>query len=152
MVNGEWAMVNGEKTLKGRVFLFTIEACINIFNKSLIMFLKLNHQKLDVYSASREFVHECYRFTMVLPDQEKFGMISQIRRAALSVHLNIAEGASRKSLAERKRYYEIARGSIVEIDAALDIAEGLGYLKNFKTDEKKKKMIHCFKLLTGMIK
>jgi four helix bundle protein len=42
-------------------------------------------------------------------------MISQIRRAALSVHLNIAEGASRKSATERKRYYEVTRGSIVEL-------------------------------------
>ena len=49
-------------------------------------------------------------------------MTSQIRRAALSVHLNIAEGASRRSELERRRYYEISRGSIIEIDAALDMA------------------------------
>jgi four helix bundle protein len=48
-----------------------------------------------------------------LPSDEKFGMISQIRRAAFCVHLNIAEGASRKSENERKRYYEIARGSVI---------------------------------------
>ena len=64
----------------------------------------------------------------LLPD-EKFGMISQIRKAALSVHLNIAEGASRKSNAERKRYYEIA-GGFIEIDAALDIANDLAYFTN----------------------
>ena len=82
------------------------------------MFLKLNHQKLEVYQSSRMFVLECYKLTKILPPEEKFGMISQIRRAALPVHLNIAEGASRKSEVERKRYFEIARGSIVEIDAA----------------------------------
>ena len=82
------------------------------------MFLKLNHQKLEVYQSSRMFVLECYKLTKILPAEEKFGMISQIRRAALPVHLNIAEGASRKSEVERKRYFEIARGSIVEIDAA----------------------------------
>jgi four helix bundle protein len=74
------------------------------------MFLTLNHQRLDVYSHSRSFVLECYRLTKSLPADEKFGMISQIRRAALSVHLNIAEGASRQSVTERKRYYEISRG------------------------------------------
>jgi four helix bundle protein len=58
---------------------------------------------------------------MKFPVEEKFGVTSQIRRAALSVHLNIAEGASRKSEAERKRYYEISRGSVIEIDAALDM-------------------------------
>jgi four helix bundle protein len=94
------------------------------------MFLKLNHQKLEVYQSSKIFVLECYKLTKILPADEKFGMISQIRRAALSVHLNIAEGASGKSATERKRYYEIARGSIVEIDAALDVADELNYPGN----------------------
>ena len=83
------------------------------------MFLTLNHQKLNVYQASKGFVLECYKTSKSLPADEKFGMISQIRRAALSVHLNVAEGCSRKSETERKRYYEIARDSVMEIDAAL---------------------------------
>lgn len=78
-------------------------------------------------------------------------MISQIRRAALSVHLNIAEGASRKSNAERKRYYEIARGSVIEIDAALDVAQDLSYLQNIQTDKLGTLMITYFKMLSGMI-
>ena len=116
------------------------------------MFLKLDHQKLDIYGISRQFVFECYRLTKKLPVEEKFGMITQIRRAALSVHLNIAEGASRKSESERKRYFEIARGSVIEIDAALDIATDLEYLKNIQTENLGKSMINCFKILTGMIK
>src|SRR5438034_7175909 len=115
------------------------------------MFLKLNHQKLDVYSASGSFVLECYKLSKYLPAHEKFGMISQIRRAALSVHLNIAEGASRKSEIERKRFYEISRSSIVEIDAALDIATGLEYLKNYETSKLGEAMVKCFKILTGLI-
>ena len=87
----------------------------------------------------------------VLPTEERFGMITQIRRAALSVHLNIAEGASRKSEAERKRYYEIARGSVIEIDAALDIAGDLQYLKGYKLNQLSETMISCFKILTGLI-
>jgi four helix bundle protein len=79
------------------------------------MFLTLNHQRLDVYMASKKFVLECYKLTKRLPQEEKFGMISQIRRAALSVHLNISEGASRKSEVERKRYYEVARGSVMKL-------------------------------------
>jgi four helix bundle protein len=70
--------------------------------------------------------------TKDLPVEEKFGMITQVRRAALSVHLNFAEGSSRKSDAERKRYYEIATGSVIEIDAALDIANDLHYLSKLK--------------------
>jgi four helix bundle protein len=72
------------------------------------MFLTLNHQKLDIYNVPRLLVIECYRLTKQLPTDEKFGMIAQIRRAALSVHLNIAEGASRKSDLERKRFYEMS--------------------------------------------
>ena len=115
------------------------------------MFLTLNHQKLDLYTFSRKFVLECYKLTKQLPSDEKFGMISQIRRAALSVHLNIAEGASRKSETERKRYYEIARGSIIEIDAALDIANELEYLTNQNLTLIGETMVRCFKMLTGML-
>ncbi len=97
------------------------------------MFLKLNHQKPDIYHFSQTFVLECYKLSKHLSVNEKFEMVSQIRSAALSVHLNIAEGASRKSGVERKRFYEISRSSIVEIDAALDIANGLEYLKNYDT-------------------
>ncbi|MEO8820714.1 MAG: four helix bundle protein [Ginsengibacter sp.] len=115
------------------------------------MFLKLNHQKLDVYTYSKRFVIECYKLTKQLPSDEKFGMISQIRRAGLSVHLNIAEGSPRKSEVERKRYYEISRGSIVEIDAALDIAKELNYLDDFDLNQLQESMIKTFKLLSGLI-
>ena len=115
------------------------------------MFLLLNHQRLDIYETSKLFVHECYKLTNQLPAEERFGMISQIRRAALSVHLNIAEGSSRKSEAERKRYYEIARGSVIEIDAALDIAKELVYLDFEKFEKLGKLMVTCFKMLSGMI-
>lgn len=115
------------------------------------MFLKLNHQKLDLYSVSRLFVLECYKLSKLLPADEKFGMISQIRRAALSVHLNIAEGASRKSEVERKSYYEISRGSIIEIDAAVDIAYDLDYLEKMNLEKLGETMVRCFKMLTAMI-
>jgi four helix bundle protein len=116
------------------------------------MFLQLNHQRLEAFSASKEFVLERYKLSKSLPAEERYGMITQIRRAALSVHLNIAEGCSRKSEAERKRYYEIARGSLIEIDAALDIANALNYLKKIDLSTLGEKMIRCFKLLTGLLK
>lgn len=115
------------------------------------MFLTLNHQKPDIYNFSKTFTLECYKLTKIFPADEKFGMISQIRRAALSVHLNIAEGSSRKSEVERKRYYEIARGSVIEIDAALDIAKEIEYLNNYDLTNLGESMIKCFKLLSGLI-
>lgn len=102
------------------------------------MFLNLNDQKPDLYSASRLLVTECYKLT-------------KVRRAALSVHINIAEGSSRKSEVERKRYYEISRGSIIEIDAAFDIARDLNYLGDIKLETLGEQMIRCFKMLTAMI-
>src|SRR5882757_4694877 len=115
------------------------------------MFLSLNHQKLNIYSFSKEFVLECYKLTKYLPADEKFGMISQIRRAALSVHLNIAEGSSRKSEAERKRFYEIARGSLIEVDAALDIAADLNYCTPESLQSLGFTLVKCFKYLSGLI-
>lgn len=115
------------------------------------MFLTLNHQKLDIYQVSKSFVFECYKLTKSLPPEERYGMTSQIRRAALSVHLNIAEGASRKSEAERKRYYEVARGSVVEIDAALDIAGMLEYLDTINTKELGELLTRCFQMLSKLM-
>jgi four helix bundle protein len=115
------------------------------------MFLTLNHQKLDIYQAPKSFVFECYRMTKILPSEERYGMISQIRRAALSVHLNIAEDASRKSETERKRYYEVARGSIIEIDAALDIASMLKYIHTENLKELGELLSRCVRMLCGMI-
>ena len=115
------------------------------------MFLKLNHQKLDIYKISKSFVSECYKLTKQLPTEEKFGMTTQIRRAALSVHLNISEGASRKSEAERKRFYEIARGSVIEIDAALDIANELNYLTGYNTEELGSYLVRTFQMLSKLI-
>jgi four helix bundle protein len=115
------------------------------------MFFTLNHQKLEAYKHSRNFILECYKLTKELPSDERFGMISQIRRAALYTHGNIAEGASRKTEVERKRYYEISRGSIIEIDAALNIASDLEYLQNINIELPGKNMVSCFRMPTGMI-
>jgi four helix bundle protein len=79
------------------------------------MFLKLNHQKLDIYGVSGQFVLECYKLTSKLPVEEKFGMTTQIRSAALSVHLNIAEGASRKSETERTRYFRFHEDLLLKL-------------------------------------
>lgn len=115
------------------------------------MFLQLAHTKLNVFSASQELALECYRITKKFPEFEKFAMSSQIRRAALSVHLNIAEGCSRKSKADRKRFFEIARGSVIEIDAAIGIAFKLGYATEKELQPLGDQIVKTFKLLSGMI-
>lgn len=81
----------------------------------------------------------------------EFAMVQQIRRAALSVHLNIAEGCSRKSEIERKRFFEVSRGSIIEIDAALDLSEDLSYCKREDLKDLGVSMIRTFSMLSKMI-
>ena len=120
-------------------------------SKPYHMFLQLKHQKLDIFQFSRSFVGECFRITKELPAEERYNLVSQIRRAALSVYLNIAEGASRKSGVERKRFYEVARGSVIEIDAALEVVEDMGYIKKEKMEQLGFLMIKCFKILCGLI-
>ncbi|HEV8271186.1 MAG TPA: four helix bundle protein [Chitinophagaceae bacterium] len=115
------------------------------------MFLELAHTKLDVFKISKEFVLSCYKETRSFPSEDRFAMIQQIRRAALSVHLNVAEGCSRKSAIERKRFYEIARGSVIEIDTAFDIAFNLGYTSKEKLADLGILLIRCFQLVSKMI-
>ena len=92
------------------------------------MFLQLKHESLKIYQAVRELTKEIYKVSIDLPAAERFNMVQQIRRAALSVKLNFAEDCTRRSPAERKRYLEISRGSVVEIDAVLETAVDLEYL------------------------
>ena len=115
------------------------------------MFLQLNHQQLEVFKVSKKFVLECYKLTTFFPQDEWYAMVQQIRRAELSVHLNIAEGCSRKSEIERKRYFEVSRGSIIEIDAALDIASELAYFEKDKIPGLGAFLLDCFKMLSAMI-
>lgn len=115
------------------------------------MFLQLAHTKLDVYKFSQELALECYKITKLFPNEEKFAIVQQIRRAAISVHLNIAEGCSRKSKTERTRYFEIARGSVIEIDAAIGIAYKLSYASLEQFQPLGENIIKSFKLISGLI-
>ena len=115
------------------------------------MFLNLAHTKLEVFSVSRDFVLTCYKETNMFPNDERFALTQQVRRAALSVHLNLAEGSSRASLNERKRFYEISRGSLIEVDTAFDIAEGLGYTSKEKLLYTGELIVKTFKMLSKMI-
>jgi len=115
------------------------------------MFLQLKHTRLDVFKFSQELALERYRLTKLFPDSERFAMISQIRRAALSVHLNIAEGCSRKSVTDRKRFYEIARGPAVEIDVAIGIAFKLSYVTMEQLSNFENLIITNYKILSGLI-
>ncbi len=113
--------------------------------------MDLKHKKLHVYALSVDIVEECYRITSHLPAAEKFNLVSQIRRASLSIAMNIAEGASRNTRRERKRYYEVARGSLVETDTALTICIRLHYIREEDLSRLVQIMGSVFNMLSKMI-
>jgi len=106
---------------------------------------------MDVYFVTRKFVKECYRVSRLFPAEEKFNLTQQVRRAALSVQLNLAEGSSRKSLTERNRFYEIARGSLVEVDSAFDAAIDLEYVEGINIKDAGELLVRLYQMLTRMI-
>ena len=88
---------------------------------------KRPHERLDVWQDSMLLVEAIYRLTARLPDSERFGLTSQMRRAAVSIPSNIAEGAARRSTPEYLRFLSIARGSLSELDTQMTIAQRLGF-------------------------
>lgn len=116
------------------------------------MFLNLNHYKLDVYKAARALRLECYVILPLLPESERFNLTDQIRRAATSVVLNITEGCSRKSDQERRRYFEISRGSVIELDSCFDMVVESHYVQIEEIDKIGKLLKTTFILLSGMLK
>ncbi len=94
-------------------------------------------EKLDVWVLSRQLTKEIYQLTMGFPENEKFGMTVQIRRAAVSVVSNIAEGTSRTSGKEQARFSEIAYSSLMEVLTQLIIANDIGYIGSSELNKKR---------------
>ncbi len=85
-------------------------------------------ERLDVWQVSRVLIKEVYRLLTQFPGFEMQNLTNQIRRAAVSISLNIAEGTSRNSLKEQSRFSEIAYGSLLEVYCSFLIAKDLGYI------------------------
>lgn len=85
-------------------------------------------EKLDVWMKARAFVKFIYELTKKYPDDEKFNLVSQLKRATISIVSNIAEGSSRKSMKDQMRFTEIAYGSVLEIYCQLQVSFYLGYI------------------------
>ncbi len=124
----------------------------NLLDERGSTMLKLNHKKLKVWQLSLDFVSLVYQTTSLFPKVEIYGITNQLRRAAVSLPSNIAEGASRNSLQERNRFYEIARSSLVEIDTQIELSKRLAYCKKEDLLALEEQMNHLFAMLSNMIK
>ena len=109
-----------------------------------------DYQKLEVWQMAMRLVEEVYKRTRNFPKEELFGLTSQVRRAAISIPSNIAEGASRAGSREFLQFLHIARGSASELETQLLLAKNLGYLS--EADDVMATLISVKRLVNGLIR
>ena len=110
------------------------------------------YKELDVWIKSRAFVKEIYLLTKDFPKDELYGLTSQMRRCAISIPSNVAEGYGRQYKKETLQFFHIARGSLYELETQLYIASDLTYLTEAKLTRMILHLEECRKLLGGLIK
>jgi len=108
-----------------------------------------NHKDLEVWKKSMDLVSNIYKITESFPNKELYGLTNQIRRAAVSIPSNIAEGAARSSKKEFIQFLFIALGSLSELETQIIIANRLEYLNNSDTLLEDIKFVQ--KLINGLI-
>jgi four helix bundle protein len=111
--------------------------------------VKRAHHDLKVWHEAMELVKMVYEISSCFPESENYGLKSQIRRAAVSIPSNIAEGAARTGSKEFLQYLSISSGSLSEVETQLIIAKNLGYINN--TDRIFEQIDKVFGLLGGLI-
>ena len=110
------------------------------------------HKNLNVWKKAVELSILIYEITESFPRNEIYGLTSQMRRAAVSIPSNIAEGAARRGNKEFDYFLNISRGSLSELDTQLEIARGLGYLKDTKIEKLEQLMKEVDRMLYGLSK
>jgi four helix bundle protein len=109
-----------------------------------------SYRDLDVYQKSMDFTIDIYNLTSSFPKSELYGLTSQIRRAAVSVPSNIAEGNSRNSTVDYIRFLYIANGSLSEVETQLEIAIRLAYFEDITSFNQR--IHHLRSMLSALIK
>ena len=107
---------------------------------------------LDTWKEAHKLVIAVYKITQKFPKEEIFGLTSQLRRAAVSVTSNIAEGFSRKSYSEKIQFYFTALGSLTEVQNQLLVAKDVDYIDKKNFDLLANQTVIVSKLLNGLIK
>lgn len=110
-----------------------------------------DYRELRIWQRSHEFVLKTYRSTIDFPKEELFGLTSQMRRAAVSIAANIAEGCGRDGDAELKRFLNIALGSACELDYQILLASDLGYYGSNEAQLLAKEILELRRMIGGFI-
>ena len=111
-----------------------------------------NYKELKVWQRSYQFCLEIYKITKGFPKEERYGLTSQIRRAAVSVPSNIAEGYGRKTTPEYIRFLYIAYGSNCELETQILLSGDLGYIETGKLEILKEGIGEVERMLKALIK
>ena len=106
---------------------------------------------LEVWQKSRELTNSIYTISKSFPERERFGLTNQMRRCAVSVPSNIAEGCGRSSFKETVHFLYIARGSLYELETQLYLSQDQKFISNDMSQELQDNVITCKKLLNGFI-
>src|SRR5699024_5951846 len=114
--------------------------------------LDLSHKKMIVWEKSILLIKEVYQITNGFPPDEKFGLVSQLRRAVVSITSNISEGEARRSKKEKRRFYEIDLSSLVEVDAQIEIAIALNFISKDDVKTLSDLLNQCFAMLSKLKK
>lgn len=107
---------------------------------------------LDTWKEGHRLVIMVYKNSEHFPENEQFGLVSQLRRAVVSITSNIAEGFSRGSYKDKIRFYEIALGSTTEVQNQLLIARDMGYIEALDFKKLANQSVTVHKLINGLIK
>ena len=108
------------------------------------------HKKLDVWVGAMELVRQIYTITAGFPREEIYGLTSQLRRAAVSVPSNLAEGAARTGPREFLQFINIAQGSLSEIDTQIELSKMLNYIDEQTFNNIQKQLTTISKQLYGL--
>jgi four helix bundle protein len=108
------------------------------------------HQKLEAWSKAIELVKDIYRSSEQFPKEERYGLTGQIRRAAVSIPANLAEGAGRRSQKEFAHFLSNSQGSASELETELIIAKRLGYLNEATFARLMQQLERIGRLITGL--
>ena len=111
---------------------------------------KFSFETLEVYNKARALVSDVYRIQNEFPKEERYGLGDQVRRAAVSITSNLAEGSGRQSIKEKLHFIEISYGSLMEVFCELQTACDLDYITEDKFNELRPQFTDIAKMLSGL--